>query len=119
MSVAPVQLLYRVLMVVQMAGALVLAAGIEPVFVDRDFTVGLFTLILLGESLIASSNAIIEALHDEQDLGSVPIPVTVTAVIMVAIVVVLVLHPPLSGPRPPRAARRQGPGAPASRDGST
>lgn len=321
--------LYRVLTVVQMAGVLVLAAGIEPVFVDGDFTVviagyvvmrvamiaqwlrasgaagttrgatrayaagiavvqvcwlallvlpenvqaaawvvlaaaelavpvvaenrgrtpwhphhiteryGLFTLILLGESLLASSNAIIEALHDEQDLGSlislavltvvvtaalwwiyfwpphhravgedgrlsrslrygyvhyfvfaaagafsagvevevdaitghtelsdvgasftvtipiavfvlgiwwiairenadrvvntavpvgallvlcdpvVPIPVTLTAVIMVAIVVVLVLHPPLSAPRSPRAARRREPGAPASRGDST
>ena len=30
---------------------------------------GLFTLILLGESLLASSNAIIEALHSEQELA--------------------------------------------------
>ncbi len=30
---------------------------------------GLFTLILLGESLLASSNAIIEALHNEQELA--------------------------------------------------
>ncbi|WP_072804393.1 low temperature requirement protein A [Rhodococcoides yunnanense] len=151
--------LYRVLTVVQMAGVLVLAAGIEPAFTDKDYTVvvvgyivmriamvaqwvrasrspehraaaltyaagittiqvlwllwlllpggpvqyigffvlavaeiaipvvaerngttpwhphhiteryGLFTLILLGESLLASSNAIIEALHDETALA--------------------------------------------------
>jgi low temperature requirement protein LtrA len=30
---------------------------------------GLFTLILLGESLLASTNAIIEALHDDAALG--------------------------------------------------
>ncbi|MFI2294895.1 low temperature requirement protein A [Isoptericola sp. NPDC019571] len=321
--------LYRVLTIVQMSGVLVLAAGIESVFVDGDFTVvvagyvlmrvamiaqwlrasgtdgptraatrayaagiavvqlcwlaflalppgwqgaawvvlaaaelavpvvaerrgrtpwhphhiteryGLFTLILLGESLLASSNAIIEALHDEQDLGSlisiavltvvvtaalwwiyfwpphhralgedarlsrslrygyvhyfvfaaagafsagieveidaltghtalsdvgasftvtipiavfvlgvwwlairdnadrvvntvvpvgallvlcdpvIPVPVTLTALIMVVIVVVLVLHPPLSATRPPRAGRRQGPGAPAIPGGSS
>ena len=147
--------LYRVLTIVQMGGVLVLAAGVEPAFVDHDFTVvvlgyvvmrvamvaqwlrasrtagparrrrpstrsaspvsrccgsrsccpagrravialrrprrrrdrragvrrapaptpwhphhiteryGLFTLILLGESLLASANAIIEALHDD------------------------------------------------------
>ncbi|WP_037163800.1 low temperature requirement protein A [Rhodococcoides fascians] len=152
--------LYRVLTVVQMAGVLVLAAGIEPAFTDKDFTIpvlgyvvmriamvaqwirasrapehrktaliyasgitavqvlwvlwllvpqspvqivlfvvfaaleisipvvaeksggttpwhphhiteryGLFTLILLGESLLASANAIIEALHDETALA--------------------------------------------------
>ncbi|MDT0221903.1 MULTISPECIES: low temperature requirement protein A [Gordonia] len=152
--------LYRVLTFVQMAGVLVLAAGIEPAFVDHEFTLvvfgyvvmrvamvaqwlrasgsagdrrrttrlyaagiavvqilwllwlfvpsgaaatigfvmlvgaelavpvvaekqgntpwhphhiteryGLFTLILLGESLLASSNAIIEALHNEQELA--------------------------------------------------
>ncbi|WP_329003407.1 low temperature requirement protein A [Kribbella sp. NBC_00709] len=151
--------LYRVLTIVQMSGVLVLAAGIEPVFADRDFTVvvfgyvvmrvamiaqwlrasrsagesrqvalryagliaivqvlwlttlvmsgttvviawcvfvlaelavpvlaerrwttpwhphhiteryGLFTLILLGESLLASANAIIEAVHDHESLG--------------------------------------------------
>ncbi|WGW11106.1 low temperature requirement protein A [Saxibacter everestensis] len=151
--------LYRVLTFIQMGGVLVLAAGIEPVFVDRDFTVlilayvvmrvamiaqwlrasrragrsrratqsyaigigivqilwlfqltlsgplaittlilliaaelavpivaerrgltpwhphhiteryGLFTLILLGESLLATANAIIEALHDDGALG--------------------------------------------------
>lgn len=31
---------------------------------------GLFTLIVLGESLLGSANAIIEALHDDQELGS-------------------------------------------------
>ncbi|MDL9947128.1 low temperature requirement protein A [Gordonia sp. ABSL11-1] len=152
--------LYRVLTFVQMAGVLVLAAGIEPAYVDRDYVVvvagyvimriamvaqwlrasrsageqrrttqiyaggiafvqvlwllwliipsgaaaiigfivlagaelavpvvaerqgntpwhphhiteryGLFTLILLGESLLASSNAIIEALHSDQELA--------------------------------------------------
>ncbi|MFC7877806.1 low temperature requirement protein A [Isoptericola sp. NPDC057391] len=165
--------LYRVLTIVQMSGVLVLAAGIEGVFVDGDFTVvvagyvlmrvamiaqwlrasgtsgptrgatrayaagiavvqvcwlaflavppgaqgivwmvlaaaelavpvvaesrgrtpwhphhvteryGLFTLILLGESLLASSNAIIEALHDEQDLGSL-ISVAVLTVVVTA-----------------------------------
>ncbi|MCX2964904.1 low temperature requirement protein A [Gordonia aquimaris] len=152
--------LYRVLTFVQMAGVLVLAAGIEPAFADRDLTLvvagyvimrlamvaqwlrasrgagtmrrttqiyaagiavvqvlwllylllphnvvgiigwcvlvvaelavpviaerrgntpwhphhiteryGLFTLILLGESLLASANAIIEALHGEEELA--------------------------------------------------
>lgn len=151
--------LYRVLTFVQMAGVLVLAAGIEDVFVDSDFTIviagyvlmrvamvaqwlrasrgspetrrttlvyaggiavvqvlwlgvlllsgpvmavvvivlvaaeiavpvvaergvttpwhphhiteryGLFTLILLGESLLASANAIIEAVHEDEALG--------------------------------------------------
>jgi low temperature requirement protein LtrA len=151
--------LYRVLTILQMGGVLVLAAGIEPVFVDHDFTVavvgyvvmriamvaqwlrasrsagsarratliyaagiaavqvawvllllvptgvfkygvvlfaiaelalpvvaerrgttpwhphhiteryGLFTLILLGESLLASANAIIEAVHEHESLG--------------------------------------------------
>ncbi|OZC97708.1 low temperature requirement protein A [Rhodococcus sp. 06-235-1A] len=151
--------LYRALTVVQMAGVLVLAAGIEPAFVDQDFAIvvlgyvvmrvamvtqwiraskspelrktalayatgiagvqvlwilwalllegtpavivfvvlagvemsvpliaerngttpwhphhiteryGLFTLILLGESLLASANAIIEAIHDETALA--------------------------------------------------
>lgn len=31
---------------------------------------GLFTLIVLGESLLGSANAIIEALHDSEELGS-------------------------------------------------
>ncbi len=151
--------LYRVLTIVQMAGVLVLATGIEPAFTDQDYTLpvigyvvmrlamvaqwlraarshpsvrrtaqvyaagiagvqvlwlaqlvlpeapgmimlvlligaevtvpviaqrrgsapwhphhiteryGLFTLILLGESLLASANAIIEAVHDTDTLG--------------------------------------------------
>jgi low temperature requirement protein LtrA len=151
--------LYRVLTFVQMAGVLVLAAGVEPVYADQDFRVvivgyvimrvamvaqwlraarsggetrrtcltyaggiavvqvlwiamlalphdvlpaafvvlllaelavpvvaertattpwhphhiteryGLFTLILLGESLLGSANAIFEALHEDADLG--------------------------------------------------
>jgi len=167
--------LYRVLTIVQMSGVLVLAAGIEPVFVDGDFTVvvagyvvmrvamiaqwlrasgtdgptraatrayaagiavvqvcwlaflavppgaqgivwvvlaaaelavpvvaerrgrtpwhphhiteryGLFTLILLGESLLASSNAIIEALHDQQDLGSLVSIAVLTVVVTAAL----------------------------------
>jgi low temperature requirement protein LtrA len=175
--------LYRVLTVVQMAGVLVLAAGIEPVFVDRDFTVvivgyvvmrvamiaqwlrasgtsgptrgatrayaagiavvqvcwlallvlpesvqgvawvvlaaaelavpvvaerrgrtpwhphhiteryGLFTLILLGESLLASSNAIIEALHDEADLGPL-ISVAVLTVVVTAALWWIYFWPP-------------------------
>ncbi|MFE6968036.1 low temperature requirement protein A [Isoptericola sp. NPDC057653] len=167
--------LYRVLTIVQMSGVLVLAAGIEPVFVDGDLTVvvlayvvmraamiaqwlrasrtagptrgatrayalgiavvqvcwlgmlllpeaaqtpvvlllivaevavpvvaetrgrtpwhphhiteryGLFTLILLGESLLASSNAIIEALHDEQDLASLVSIAVLTVVVTAAL----------------------------------
>ena len=175
--------LYRVLTIVQMSGVLVLAAGIEPVFVDGDFTVvvvgyvvmraamiaqwlrasgtdgpargatrayaagiavvqvcwlaflllpdalqvpawvvlaaaelavpvvaesrgrtpwhphhiteryGLFTLIVLGESLLASSNAIIEALHDEQDLGSL-ISVAVLTVVVTAALWWIYFWPP-------------------------
>ncbi|MEU2198667.1 low temperature requirement protein A [Isoptericola sp. NPDC019482] len=175
--------LYRVLTIVQMSGVLVLAAGIEPVFVDGDFTVvvagyvvmrvamiaqwlrasatdgptrgatrayaagiavvqvcwlallllpeevqgaawvvlaaaelavpvvaenrgrtpwhphhiteryGLFTLILLGESLLASSNAIIEALHDEQDLGSL-ISIAVLTVVVTAALWWIYFWPP-------------------------
>ncbi|MFE5338676.1 low temperature requirement protein A [Isoptericola sp. NPDC056578] len=167
--------LYRVLTIVQMSGVLVLAAGIESVFTERDFTVviagyvvmraamiaqwlrasgtagptrgatrayaagiavvqvcwlallalpesvqgvawvvlaaaelavpvaaetrgrtpwhphhiteryGLFTLILLGESLLASSNAIIEALHDEQDLASLVSVAVLTVVVTAAL----------------------------------
>ncbi|MFD6178776.1 MULTISPECIES: low temperature requirement protein A [unclassified Isoptericola] len=175
--------LYRVLTVVQMAGVLVLAAGIEPVFLDGDFTVvivgyvvmrvamiaqwlrasgadgparaatrayaagiavvqvcwlallvlpegvqapawavlaaaelavpviaerrgrtpwhphhiteryGLFTLILLGESLLASSNAIIEALHDQQDLGSL-VSIAVLALVVTAALWWIYFWPP-------------------------
>jgi low temperature requirement protein LtrA len=63
--------------------ALVLLVGLElaiPVIAQRRGTTpwhphhiteryGLFTLILLGESLLASSNAIIEAVHDTDALG--------------------------------------------------
>jgi low temperature requirement protein LtrA len=167
--------LYRVLTFVQMAGVLVLAAGIEPVFVDHDFTVvvigyvvmrvamvaqwlrasrhagprrpatltyaagiaiaqllwigslaapaalfpllvvilvgaelavpimaerrgltpwhphhiteryGLFTLILLGESLLASANAIIEAVHEEAALGSLVSIAVLTFVVTAAL----------------------------------
>jgi len=169
--------LYRVLTFVQMAGVLVLAAGIEPVYEDRDFTLvvlgyvimrlamvaqwlrasrdpgpmqpvtrayaigiavvqvgwllmlvvppegvvtvwlvlalaelavpviaenrsdsstpvhphhiteryGLFTLILLGESLLASANAIIEALHKEHDVGSLIALAVLTLVVTAAL----------------------------------
>ncbi|MFI6309982.1 low temperature requirement protein A [Nocardia fusca] len=63
--------------------SLVLLIGVEvaiPVIAQRRGTIpwhphhiteryGLFTLILLGESLLASSNAIIEAVHDSEALG--------------------------------------------------
>ncbi|MFI6832636.1 low temperature requirement protein A [Kribbella sp. NPDC050241] len=167
--------LYRVLTIVQMGGVLVLAAGIEPVFADHDYTVlvlsygvmrvamvtqwlrasrsagqsrratqiyaggiatvqalwllellltghvssvalliliaaeiaipivaerqgttpwhphhiteryGLFTLILLGESLLASANAIIEALHDDQALGPLISIAVLTLVVTAAL----------------------------------
>ena len=167
--------LYRVLTIVQMGGVLVLAAGIEPVFADHDYTVlvlsyvvmrtamvaqwlrasrsagqsrratriyaggiatvqalwllqlplsghassvalliliaaelaipvvaerqsttpwhphhiteryGLFTLILLGESLLASANAIIAALHDDQALGSLISIAVLTLVVTAAL----------------------------------
>ncbi|HEY3557466.1 MAG TPA: low temperature requirement protein A [Kribbella sp.] len=167
--------LYRVLTIVQMSGVLVLAAGIEPVFEDRDFTVvvfgyvvmrvamiaqwlrashaagesrqatlryaggiaivqvlwlttlvmpeslvvvawcvfvlaelavpvvaerrwttpwhphhiteryGLFTLILLGESLLASANAIIEALHEHESLGELIALSVLTLVVTAAL----------------------------------
>ena len=168
--------LYRVLTFVQMSGVLVLAAGIEPVFEDRDFTLvvagyvimrlamvaqwlrasrepgplqkatriyaagiavvqvfwigmlalpeaaqlpvfvvlviaelavpvvaetrgattpwhphhiteryGLFTLILLGESLLASANAIIEALHEQHDVGQLVSLAVLTVVVTAAL----------------------------------
>ena len=167
--------LYRLLTIVQMGGVLVLAAGIEPVFVEHDFTVvvlayvvmrtamvaqwlrasrhagasaqatrtyaagiavvqvfwlaalglpdglfavayvlliaaelavpivaerrgltpwhphhiteryGLFTLIVLGESLLASANAIIEALHDEAALGPLISIAVLTLVVTAAL----------------------------------
>jgi low temperature requirement protein LtrA len=42
---------------------------------------GLFTLILLGESLLGSANAIIEALHDSTELGSL---IGVAALVLIA-----------------------------------
>ncbi|MFI5690395.1 low temperature requirement protein A [Kribbella sp. NPDC051586] len=58
----------------------VLAELAVPVVAERRWTTpwhphhiteryGLFTLILLGESLLASANAIIEAVHDHESLG--------------------------------------------------
>lgn len=175
--------LYRLLTIVQMAGVLVLAAGIEPVFVDGDFTVvvlayvlmrvvmvaqwlrasrssdrnrrttrlyaggialvqvcwllllllppaagriafvvlalaelavpvvaeragatpwhphhiteryGLFTLILLGESLLASANAVIEALHDEHALAPL-ISIAVVALVVTAALWWIYFWPP-------------------------
>ena len=175
--------LYRVLTIVQMAGVLVLAAGIEPAFVDGDFTVlilayvlmrvamiaqwlrasrsagssrrttqvyaggialvqvcwllllllppvpgrvalvvlilaelavpivaerngttpwhphhiteryGLFTLILLGESLLASANAVIEALHDEQALAPL-VSIAVVALVVTAALWWIYFWPP-------------------------
>ncbi len=175
--------LYRILTIVQMGGVLVLAAGIEPVFADYDFTVlvlsyvvmrvamvaqwlrasrsagqsrratqiyaggiatvqvlwllqllligpmssvalliliaaeiaipvvaerqgttpwhphhiteryGLFTLILLGESLLASANAIIEALHDDQALGPL-ISIAVLTLVVTAALWWLYFWPP-------------------------
>lgn len=176
--------LYRVLTIVQMSGVLVLAAGIEPAFVDGDFTVlvlayvvmrvamiaqwlrasrgagpesrrttqiyaagiavvqvfwlarlalpdslqwpslivliaaelaipviaerrgrtpwhphhiteryGLFTLILLGESLLASANAIIEALHDDQALTEL-ISISVLTLVVTAAMWWIYFWPP-------------------------
>ncbi|QLQ10317.1 MAG: low temperature requirement protein A [Nocardioidaceae bacterium] len=44
---------------------------------------GLFTLILLGESLLASANAVIEALHDDEALGPL-ISIAVLALVVTA-----------------------------------
>jgi low temperature requirement protein LtrA len=175
--------LYRVLTVVQMAGVLVLAAGVEPAFVEADFTLlvvgyvvmriamvtqwlrasrsagprrrttqiyaggiallqvcwlaflalpavsarialvvliaaelavpivaekhgttpwhphhiteryGLFTLIVLGESLLASANAIIEALHDAHALAPL-ISIAVLAVVVTAALWWIYFWPP-------------------------
>jgi low temperature requirement protein LtrA len=46
---------------------------------------GLFTLILLGESLLASANAIIEALHAEHALGSLISIAVLTLVVTAAL----------------------------------
>ncbi len=175
--------LYRLLTIVQMAGVLVLAAGIEPGFVEHDYTVmvlayvvmrvamvaqwlraslgagysrrstqiyaggiaavqvlwllmlllsgpvlavavvvlilaelavpvlaertgttpwhphhiteryGLFTLILLGESLLASANAVIEALHDARSLGPL-ISISVLALVVTAALWWIYFWPP-------------------------
>ena len=45
--------LYRVLTIVQMGGVLVLAAGIEPVFVDHDFTVVILAYVVMRVAMIA------------------------------------------------------------------
>lgn len=175
--------LYRVLTVVQMSGVLVLAAGVEPVFTENDYTLlifgyvvmrvamvaqwlrasrsagtrrrttriyaggialvqvcwllllllppgparialvvlivaelavpvvaerngttpwhphhiteryGLFTLILLGESLLASAKAVIEALHDEQALAPL-ISIAVLTVVVTAALWWIYFWPP-------------------------
>ncbi|WP_202872200.1 low temperature requirement protein A [Kribbella soli] len=45
--------LYRVLTIVQMSGVLVVAAGIEPVFADHDFTVVVFGYVVMRVAMIA------------------------------------------------------------------
>jgi low temperature requirement protein LtrA len=45
--------LYRVLTFVQMGGVLVLAAGIEPAFVDHDYTLLVFAYVLMRAAMIA------------------------------------------------------------------
>ncbi|SCX58401.1 Low temperature requirement protein LtrA [Klenkia marina] len=75
-------------------GYLVLVAGelAVPVVAERQGTTpwhphhlterfGLFTLILLGESLLASANAVIEALHDDEALA----PLISTAVLALVV----------------------------------
>ena len=54
---------------------------------------GLFTLILLGESLLGSANAVIEALHDEQALGPL-VAVAVLAVVVTAALWWIYFWPP-------------------------
>ena len=54
---------------------------------------GLFTLIVLGESLLASANAVIEALHDEQALGPL-IAIAVLAVVVTAALWWIYFWPP-------------------------
>jgi low temperature requirement protein LtrA len=54
---------------------------------------GLFTLILLGESLLASANAVIEALHDEAALGPL-ISIAVVAVVVTAALWWIYFWPP-------------------------
>ncbi len=45
--------LYRVLTIVQMAGVLVLASGIEAAFVDHDFTVVILAYVVMRVAMIA------------------------------------------------------------------
>ena len=54
---------------------------------------GLFTLILLGESLLASANAIIEALHDDQAIGPL-ISIAVLAFVVTAALWWIYFWPP-------------------------
>jgi low temperature requirement protein LtrA len=54
---------------------------------------GLFTLILLGESLLASANAIIEALHDQQSLTSL-VSISVLALVVTAAMWWIYFWPP-------------------------
>ena len=54
---------------------------------------GLFTLILLGESLLASANAVIEALHDDQALGPL-ISIAVVAFVVTAALWWIYFWPP-------------------------
>ena len=44
--------LYRVLTVVQMAGVLVLAAGVEPAFTDQDFTIAVIGYIVMRIAMV-------------------------------------------------------------------
>jgi low temperature requirement protein LtrA len=54
---------------------------------------GLFTLILLGESLLASSNAIIEAVHEDQALGPL-ISISVLTLVVTAALWWIYFWPP-------------------------
>jgi low temperature requirement protein LtrA len=54
---------------------------------------GLFTLIVLGESLLASANAVIEAVHDDQALGPL-ISIAVLTVVVAAALWWIYFWPP-------------------------
>jgi low temperature requirement protein LtrA len=54
---------------------------------------GLFTLILLGESLLASANAVIESLHDAESLGPL-ISISVLALVVTAALWWIYFWPP-------------------------
>lgn len=45
--------LYRLLTIVQMAGVLIFAAGIEPIFTERDFTLGVFGYVVMRIAMVA------------------------------------------------------------------